>query len=98
MTLNVITYIVQIKPNVITFMKGAEGMKYANLSSEMERRGVTISAMSRELKMRRGTISDKLHGKFRLHYDEAVKIKRIFFSDCDIEQLFSTDENNKGGV
>ncbi|KGE20579.1 hypothetical protein PWYN_15420 [Paenibacillus wynnii] len=69
---------------------------YTNLSSEMERRGVTISAMSRELKMRRGTVSDKLHGKFRLHYDEALKIKRIFFSDCDMERLFSTNLELEG--
>lgn len=71
-------------------------MIYTNLSSEMERRGVTISAMSRALKMRRGTISDKLHGKFRLHYDEALKIKQIFFSDCDMEHLFSTHFNLEG--
>ncbi|WP_341348626.1 helix-turn-helix transcriptional regulator [Paenibacillus sp. FSL H3-0469] len=67
-------------------------MIYTNLSSEMERRGVTISSMSRELNMRRGTLSDKLHGKFRLHYDEALKIKQLFFSDCGIEDLFSTSE------
>lgn len=71
-------------------------MIYTNLSTEMERRGVTISAMSRELKMRRGTISDKLHGKFRLHYDEALKIKQTFFSDCDMECLFLTNSNAEG--
>lgn len=65
-------------------------MIYTNLSLEMERRGVTISSMSRELNMRRGTLSDKLHGKFRLHYDEALKIKQLFFSDCEMEALFLT--------
>lgn len=92
MTLNVIAYIIQIKTNVIAFKKRGVKMLYTNLSVEMEKRGVTISTISRALNMRRSTVSDKLHGNFRIYYDEAKKIKNEFFSDCDMEYLFSTEE------
>ncbi|WP_051459462.1 helix-turn-helix domain-containing protein [Paenibacillus zanthoxyli] len=71
-------------------------MPYTNLRSEMEKRGVTISDISRGLKMRRATVSDKIHGKYRFYYDEVQKIKNEFFPDCEIEYLFSTDIEKEG--
>lgn len=73
-------------------------MPYANLRSEMEKRGVTISDISRGLNMRRATISDKIHGKFRFYYDEVQMIKKEFFPDCEIEYLFSVETEEEVNI
>ncbi|MNW52398.1 hypothetical protein D3C74_299160 [compost metagenome] len=73
-------------------------MLYRNLRSEMKKKGVTISDISRDLKMRRGTVSDKVHGRFRFYYDEAQMIKNKFFPECEIEYLFSTEIDFKSKV
>ncbi|WHX35297.1 XRE family transcriptional regulator [Paenibacillus polymyxa] len=73
-------------------------MLYRNLRSEMKKKGVTISDISRDLKMRRGTVSDKVHGRFRFYYDEAQMIKNKFFPECEIEYLFSTDIDLKSEI
>lgn len=69
-------------------------MPYTNLRSKMTERGVTVTDISRGLKMRRATVSDKINGRFRFYYDEAQKIKEMFFPDCDIEYLFDRETKN----
>lgn len=63
---------------------------YKNLRAEMKRNDVTIGDMAEALGVRYATVNDKLNGKFRFYYDEALKIKRHFFPECDIEYLFES--------
>jgi len=64
---------------------------YKNLKAEMARRGVMVKDIAELLNVRRSTASDKINGKFRFYYDEALKIKKEFFPDLDLEYLFASD-------
>lgn len=66
-------------------------MPYTNLRSEMDKRGVTVTEISRGLGMRRATVSDKINGKFKFYYDEVKEIRERYFPDCEIEYLFSIE-------
>lgn len=61
---------------------------YKNLRAEMTRNGVTVGDLAHLLKVRYATVSDKINGRSRFYYDEAYKIKRQFFSNCELEYLF----------
>jgi Plasmid maintenance system antidote protein len=67
---------------------------HPNLRAEMARRGITISDIAKLLGVRYATACDKLNGKYRFYYDEALKIKRHFFPDCSLEYLFETKNQN----
>lgn len=62
-----------------------------NLRAEMARYGVTIGDIADFLGVRYATVSDKINGRYRFYYDEAVRIKNRFFPECDIEYLFAND-------
>ncbi|WP_031515451.1 helix-turn-helix transcriptional regulator [Desulfofalx alkaliphila] len=66
---------------------------YKNLRAEMARNNVTIRDIASALGVRYATISDKLNGKFRFYYDEALKIRNIFFPDCKLEYLFEREQD-----
>ena len=63
-----------------------------NLRAEMARKGLTMSDLADLLGVRHATISDKINGKFRFYYDEAVKIKNAFFPDLSLEYLFENED------
>ncbi|MFJ9204097.1 helix-turn-helix domain-containing protein [Bacillus velezensis] len=64
-----------------------------NLRAEMARKGITMVDISNFLNVRYATVNDKVNGKYRFYYNEALKIKRHFFPECNIEYLFECDEN-----
>jgi hypothetical protein len=66
---------------------------YRNLKAEMAREGISMVDISKFLDVRYATVNDKVNGKFRFYYDEAIKIKTHFFPTCNLEYLFETDEN-----
>lgn len=66
-------------------------MQYKNLKTEMTRNGISISKISELLGVRYATANDKVNGKSRFTTDEAIKIKRVFFNDQDLEYLFYRD-------
>ncbi|WP_354327250.1 hypothetical protein [Sporolactobacillus kofuensis] len=45
------------------------------------------------LGVRQATISDKLNGHYDFSFNDALKIKRHFFPDLDLEYLFENDES-----
>lgn len=69
---------------------------FKNLRAEMARHNVTIGDIAKALDVRYATVSDKLNGKYRFYYDEALSIKEIFFKDKSIEYLFCNDELQTG--
>lgn len=59
----------------------------------MARKGITMVDISKFLELRYATVNDKVNGKYRFYYDEALKIKQHFFPNCSLEYLFDNDEN-----
>lgn len=66
---------------------------YKNLRAEMAREGITMVDISEFLGVRYATVNDKVNGKYRFYYDEALKIKRHFFPKCSLEYLFEKDQD-----
>ncbi|PTY76207.1 DNA-binding protein [Heyndrickxia sporothermodurans] len=67
---------------------------HRNLRAEMAREGITMVDIADYLKVRYATINDKVNGKYDFSYTEALKIKRHFFPNLNIEYLFENDEQS----
>lgn len=61
-----------------------------NLKAEMVRNNVKPKDIADELNVRLATIYDKLNGHYDFSFNEAIRIKRRFFPDYDIEYLFDS--------
>lgn len=66
---------------------------YRNLEAEMARNKVTKKDIAKLLGVRYATVLDKMNGKYRFYYDEALAIKKAFFPNLNIEYLFDSEEN-----
>lgn len=64
---------------------------YRNLRAEMARSGLKQEDLAKSIGVRVATISDKMNGKNRFYYDEALTIKKSFFPDLEIEYLFENE-------
>lgn len=66
---------------------------YHNLLFVMKQKNVTSKQISEALECRPGTIGEKINGKTSsgFTFDEAIKTKRIFFPEYDLEFLFSRE-------
>ena len=65
---------------------------YKNLEAEMARQKITKINLSNLLEVRYATVLDKMSGKSRFFYDEAIKIKNYFFPDLSLEYLFESGD------
>lgn len=65
---------------------------YRNLRAEMARQGLTMFDLAKLLEVRYATVCDKMNGKSRFYYDEALKIKKHFFNQLNIEYLFEAEQ------
>lgn len=65
---------------------------YRNLRAEMARESITMVDISEYLNVRYATVNDKVNGKYRFYYDEALMIKKHFFPNCSLEYLFEKEE------
>ncbi len=65
---------------------------YKNLLNSMKSKNITLTQLSELLNVRLATISDKVNGKSRFYFDEAIKIKKVFFPEYEVEFLFEFDE------
>lgn len=61
---------------------------YKNLEAEMVRKNVTKALIAKHLGIRYATVLDKMNGKSRFYYDEALNIKNEYFKKLDLEYLF----------
>lgn len=61
----------------------------------MAREGISMVDIANLLGVRYATVNDKVNGKYRFYYDEALKIKNTFFPDKSLEYLFENDEDEK---
>jgi hypothetical protein len=67
---------------------------YNNLIKVMKLKGITGIQIANLLECRQATISDKLNGvvAFGFSFDEAAKIKKVFFPEYDYDYLFTREE------
>lgn len=72
-------------------------MIYINLLNAMKAKGITAMQLSNLLECRPATMSDKLNGgvKCGFYFDEAYKIKKVFFPEYDYDFLFAHCKNNE---
>lgn len=63
---------------------------YKRLVNVMKEKGVTATQIASLLECRIATVSDKINGVVDcgFYFDEAVKVKNVFFPEYDIEFLF----------
>lgn len=64
---------------------------HRNLRAEMAREGITMVDIADYLNLRYATVNEKVNGKYRFYYDEALKIKQKFFPNQSLEYLFEND-------
>jgi hypothetical protein len=64
-----------------------------NLRAEMSRINIKPADISDLLGVRYATVIDKLNGRYGFSFKEALKIKRHFFPEYDIEYLFESEED-----
>lgn len=64
---------------------------YPNLKGELAKKGFTLDPIATALGITVSTLSQKLNGKYRLTWDEAVKIKSFIGSELPLEILFSEE-------
>lgn len=67
---------------------------YRNLKAEMAREGLTMVDLANYLQLRYATVNEKMNGKYRFYYDEALQIKKQFFPNLSLEYLFEKDRTN----
>lgn len=73
-------------------------MMLNNLESALSTKNITRGQVASVLGYTRySTITDKIKGKTKFDFDEAVKIKRVFFPEYDLEYLFEGDSNVSKG-
>ncbi len=68
-----------------------------NLKAEMARENIRVADIAEFLNCRKATVSDKINGHYKFSFDDALRIKRKFFPDLDIEYLFINDNEKKVG-
>ena len=67
---------------------------YQNLKLVMNRKKITIRQIAELLNSREATISDKINGNVScgFYFDEAIRIKKVFFCEYNLEWLFEKEE------
>lgn len=59
-----------------------------NLKTEMQKMRVTNNDIAEKLGVSRGTVENKIKGESPLTFEEALKIKDVFFPYADMQWLF----------
>ncbi len=73
-------------------------MPYLNLKGEMAKKNITIEDISKLLNMHRNSIAKKINGPSSFSIEEAFAIKKEFFPNCDMKELFKTEEQEEKKV
>lgn len=70
-------------------------MPYLNLKGEMAKKNITIEDIAKLLNMHRNSISKKINGPSSFSIEEAFAVKKKFFPDCDMKELFKVETEEK---
>lgn len=68
---------------------------YSNLIESMKVNKVSQTQIADLLNLRQATVSDKINGNSKFYFDEALKIKKVFFPSYELEFLFHTVDANE---
>ncbi len=90
--LRITEYILNMIYGVPQTMRGGD-MMYNRLLEAMKGKNITTTQIANLLGCRIATASDKINGGVEcgFYFDEATKIKQVFFPEYDIEYLFKRD-------
>lgn len=68
---------------------------YTRLVKAMKSKNITTTQIANLLECRIATVSDKINGTVErgFYFDEATKVKQVFFPEYDIEYLFEREKN-----
>lgn len=66
-----------------------------NLRAEMERYGVTVTDIQKNLGCSEKTVRNKINGETDFTLPEAFKIKNEFFKGYTLEYLFADDDERR---
>lgn len=69
---------------------------YPVLRSELDRRGIRLTAVSRALGITDRTLRNKLNGQTDFTWPEVCRINEQFFPDLKKDELFMREEANEG--
>ena len=64
---------------------------HSELIKIMKKTNITQKQIAELLNIRQATVSDKVQGKSQFNFEEALKIKKVFFPEYDLEYLFSKE-------
>lgn len=67
---------------------------FPNLNAELRRKGLQRKDLAVCFKDRIPSVSDKLNGKSKIHWEECVAIRNKFFPEHKLDYLF--DESGEG--
>lgn len=63
-----------------------------NLRDALDMKHVTNLQVAKILNCRPATVSDKINGKTKFSFDEALKVQEVFLPEYDIKFLFTNFE------
>lgn len=69
---------------------------YGNLRAEMARREISRSDIAKAIGTTEKTVKNKMTGISGFSFYEALTIRDTFFSDWNVEKLFSDEADIKG--
>ena len=72
------------------------GKMLNNLEAEIARKRLKKKDIAKSINKTYITLSQKISGKYPFTYAEAVKIQETFFPDCDLKELFKSDQPKAG--
>ena len=61
---------------------------FPNITNAMRNTGYTIAQLSEEIGIGRPALSEKLSGKYKFTFDEALKIRDVLTPGANVEELF----------
>lgn len=68
---------------------------YHNLEAEMARKQINVPDIAKAIGVNEKTVRNKISGKTKFIFDEALIIKDTFFPSLDLQYLFAKDEEVK---
>ena len=66
--------------------------RYPELKKRMRERRIRVYAMAEKLGVTRDTLARWVNGESRMPLEDAMRIRRLFFPECSIEELFGENE------
>lgn len=67
----------------------------SNLEAARKSKDITLADIADLFGYRYATVSEKINGKSEFKFSEAVKIRKTFFPEYDLEYLFEREDTKR---